>query len=402
MIALPLVLASLVTAAQLDVRAEVRGGRAPVAAGRRPEAVFASVLQPQAALILRSHVSESSIYYAPRLFFGQPNAIDLERPLLLHVAGARHEQRESRVLRWGAQAETTLGEVDYTALQQLVGPTQTALPVLSEVLTAAGEASTTWRATRRLTLEGRAIAAHRRPLGDQPVPPPPADGVAPTPAPTLAVQTTATAEPALTYAVTRRDDLVLRPGATIYSFEGVLDVLVAHPRVLWRHRVARDATLLIGGGVAVIEPLGQRADALDRLSPLGETTLEGVVARGGGLTLAARLRADVHWEVNPVLATGLQVGSATAGLSLAVRDEWTVAPLATFATSVTSAPLPGQPDETVVSGELPVRYRFSDELALELGGRYVHRTTHLAAQRHPARGREVWGYALLVTTFRSR
>jgi hypothetical protein len=56
------------------------------------------------------------------------------------------------------------------------------------------------------------------------------------------------------------------------------------------------------------------------------------------------------------------------------------------------------PDETMVLVEVPIRYRWSTQLDVEFGARYVERAPNLAAADFAWHNRELWAFLTLLTT----
>src|SRR5882757_9106245 len=131
------VAALFLISAQVEVEAtatsESRAGQAPIVAGTESRAFVAQVLRPVVELHLRERGVTLRLAYGPRIFWETPRPIDASGPLVLHTAILRLEARASRTVIFTATAEGSLGQPDYTALPQLLGMTQGALPRIARV-----------------------------------------------------------------------------------------------------------------------------------------------------------------------------------------------------------------------------------------------------------------------------
>jgi hypothetical protein len=109
--------------------------------------------------------------------------------------------------------------------------------------------------------------------------------------------------------------------------------------------------------------------------------------------------------VDPILQVAGPRGSVMARVSLLLSPFWTCGAEAGFATSLSSKPLQFANstailDETLAYASLPVRYRASDELVVEFGGRWLDRAPHLAAPNFAFHQRQLWFYVTLYGTTR--
>jgi hypothetical protein len=381
---------------QVGARAEVQGGQAPLLAGQASESTARSTLQPEAGLALRWRLGQSRLHYGPRLTYRAPNPAGTDDALVMHLLGAEHESRLARGVRAFGEASSSFGDVDYATLSQSLEQSQSTLPAVTRLWTIGGGAAVEVRAIRRWTLQTRLGATHQRPLDD--------GATAPAAGATLSRSTNVELSETARHALTRRDDLTLRLGASDQRLSSGLHVLAIEPGVGWQRRLSRAQTLELGGGVVVVHALGlpAGAGAPEVVSPVATAALGSRHRPGRGLLVDTSVSLGATWFLDPVLVTGLTRGVASASISATYRTNLTVAASAQVATTVSRAPLPGEPDETLVRAELPVRYRVSPHLAVEVGGRYSDRGRHLLASELGMHQRELWLYAQLVASASTR
>ncbi len=379
---------------QVGARAEVRGGEAPPLAGQAPEGTARSTLEPEAGLQVRTHGSRFRLHYGPRLTFRAPALPGSEQPLLLHVLGAEAESRLSRGVRALGDAQTSFGDVDYASLGQTLGTSQGALPTITRLLTVGGGATVEVREVQRWILQSRLAATHQRPL----------DSGTPMTGATLQDSTFIEASQSARHRLTRRNDLTLRASASDQRLSSGLDVLALSPEVSWQARLSRAHTLDVGGGVVFARAISRPAGAgqPDVASPVLHAALQSRTRPARGLALESEIGAAATWFLDPVLVTSLTRGTVGARVAATFRRDLSVSASAQLATSLTQNPLPGEPDETVLRAELPVRYRISPSLTVEVGGRYSDRGRHLLASSIGLHQRELWAYAQLIATTTTR
>jgi len=95
----------------------------------------------------------------------------------------------------------------------------------------------------------------------------------------------------------------------------------------------------------------------------------------------------------------LHRAASTIQLAAVMPPDWSVRLDASFSTSLSRRPIAGDPDETVFTAALPLRYWESPDVYLELGGRWAERAPHLAAEAFRLHRREIWIYAAVGGTF---
>src|SRR5690242_3071202 len=105
---------SAVVEAAAGAEGEVAAGRAPIELDGPEENSVTFTLVPGAALRVRSAASSVTLTYTPRIFYRVPNALEVDRPLVLHQVALDHSQSFSRRLSWATTGNFSIGEIDYT------------------------------------------------------------------------------------------------------------------------------------------------------------------------------------------------------------------------------------------------------------------------------------------------
>jgi hypothetical protein len=397
---------------------EARGGQAPLLPGEAPRAAVASVVTPAAMLELDNPGTTFQLQYRPRLFWRYPNISDETRPLVWHTLEATFIDRLSHTLEWRARGSGSVGELDYSALRTIVGPGQSALPQVTRYLQSEAGTQVLWQPSRAWRLDQTLSGLYRRPLDSTalpavtPAPGLPTDGAPPPPP-------EATAAPAAeaphfvlpreavvdwlaraAYSVTARGQLVLFEDLSYHDLSTGMRILAFIPALGWRQTFGSMHALTALGGAAITPQLhaGRTgAPAPSLVSPVGDlawdTRAEGALDDRG---FELHLELAVDWYLDPVLERGSPRGRALASVGRPIGRDWLVRLDGGFATELTAEPYPGEPDQTVVSAAVPVRYRVSPQLAVEAGVRYSNRGPHLAAPDFKLHQREIWGFVSIT------
>jgi hypothetical protein len=328
----------------------------------------------------------------------------------------------SKRSRWQLGLRGTYGEEDYTSLsQQFVS--QPALPNALTVLLIEGNGEVAWRATRRTDLALQFLALHRRTLDTQTALSP-SDG---TTAPGLALptQTTASISPGVRHRLTRHG--TVEALATIMdtnvgnapqgaSGVGPLNLLSFQPQVGLRQQIGRRHQLHAAAGLnyAIALRRPDQSQSFPPILPLLQVDLTSILQRSHDVQWRSTVGAATNAFADPVLGTEVLRATAQARLDVEVGTNWGVGALGIFATDITGplrpAGAPGvagaaplAPDETLVSAEIPFRYRRPDQLVIELGARFAQRAPHLQSPSFAWRpnSREVWLFFSASTMPRS-
>jgi hypothetical protein len=400
------VLGALLFLAAVDVDAgavlEVRGGRAPVIPGAQPRAAALSVLTPVVGMELSGHAMVVRLQYAPRLSWVYSKDLHDNRPFVLHNGELSTTIRPGGGAVVIARANAETGEADYTALSQVLGRTQSMLPEITGFTVFAAGLNYTQPVARTWQLEMVFDAVYRKPILSKPrvtiIDPLPPDPDPPPVAPGDAIsqQTELSFMPGVSHGVTSRDTLSLRTAFTYAAVSTGLKVISVAPQAGWRHLLTRTDWIRGVVGVAYAPQIaGMRSAENTTLSPIADFAWLSRLYSAHAMTITQTVVAGISWYLDPVIASSGTRGMAGYTLAMAFLPDWSVGAEALFATSLRAKPLPGEPDETIVSGSLPVRYRISRNLFVEFGGRISDRAPHFEAANFEFHQLELWAYGMV-------
>jgi hypothetical protein len=413
---------------QFDVggRFESRVGQAPTGVAENSDGNTVPAQQGQALLIATptlsfrylSDVDELRAVSFTRALW-RPQPLLHARPLFLETLELSEIGRLSARSRWRLNLRGAYGEEDYTTLsQQFVGqPTlPSALTVL--LLNADGEAS--WRATRRTEVTLQALAIYRRTVDTQ-SPLTPSTGTA-APGFIFPPQATLSLAPGVRHLLSRRTTVEALVavmdtdiGATTQGSTetGRLNVFSIQPQVGIRQQLSPSHQLHVAAGVAYAVALRRSngSQSWPPFLPLVQLDLTSYLRRSRDMQWRSTLGAATNAFADPVLGTEVLRGTAQARLDVDVGPNWGVSALAVFATDITGplqaigsqqagqGPPALAPDETVVSAEIPVHYRWPNQFLVEVGGRFSQRAPHLRSPTFAWRetSRELWMFLSLST-----
>ena len=330
------------------------------------------------------------------------------RPLFLELLEATHSRRLTKRCNWQLNIRGSYGEQDYSSLQQQL-PNQPSLPTATTMLMIDATASISWRGSRRMALNLRLGAMHRRSFDTQTV----TNVTAGTETiPMLPTQTTVTAGPGLTYALSSRSTVeasaaiadtdskgFLLPAGQI----GMLNMLSIQPQVGIRTDLTQGHRLHLAGGFAYAIALRQSTNqSLLPIYPLLNVGLESILQRTRTIVVRSSLGTGTAIFVDPVLGGVFLRGVVQASVD-AQLGAWSVGARGAFATDISgrlSAVGNVFPDETAVSAEIPVRYRSSRHMIIEFGGRYTERAPALGTAGFSWHNRELWMFLNLTAASR--
>ncbi len=374
----------------------------------QPQVVVAAT--PLLSLRWLDGVDDLRVESASRILW-RPEPLPDSRPLFLETLEATHTRHPSRRSRLRLNFLASYGEQDYTSLQQQLS-NQPALPLATTMLMLDATGGASWRSSRRTTLDIQLGAMYRRAFDTSTL----VNGTAGSSAstvPTLPTQYTLTAAPGLAFALTRRssvDAVVSVIDTDSQEVElasgqpGDLNVLLIQPQVGIREELTGRQQLHLAAGFSYAVTL-RRTDIANLTwypAPLLQIDLISVLQRTRTAVVRSTLGAGTTEFVDPVLGAVVSRGLAQAGVD-AQLGLWSVGARCAFATDLSrTLPTIGNvfPDETAVSAEIPVRYRTSRHLVVELGGRYTERAPHLGAPGFAWHNRELWLYLNLTASSR--
>jgi hypothetical protein len=394
-----------VFAYQASLASEARAGETPLVPGAIPQAFAAEILTPRLDIELRNPGLIFAAWYGPRIFWQDPNPSTSSEPLVLHAFGLTLDSRPSRDVALTAAAEGSIGQPDYTALSQALGPVQGTLPVVSEVATVDGHARIVDKLTDRWQVSLGALVSHWQ-----------WEDVEGTSVPgAITGQTTVIGEPAATFRLTPRDALELGAPVGWFWYSNGTGAFSVAPAVTWRRRLDRRTDLNLRLGLSYAHLLGssppgsiplQGTNETSAVSPIGSAELLLHFAQRDELALLGRAFAGVDFYLDPVLGTGVTRGSAAVELIVVQVPSWMTTLRGEFATALQSVPaLPGEippvpPDETAFSISLNVRRRVTENFYAELGGRWADRGPTLDTPDFHFHQRQLWVDLSLVGTTR--
>ncbi len=405
-------LSAAVVEAAAGADGEVAVGRAPVDVDGDEEDSLTFTLVPGAGLRLRSSSTSLLLSYTPRIFYRLPNALGVDRPLVLHQVGLGHTQELSSRLDWSNNVQLSLGELDYTASSIVFDPGVTSVirSSVAEVVRVEGSSGLDFQLSRRVNLGWDVSAEYTTSLdGAAPLasidPAPTVDGTVQGP-PILgnAVPTSAqlTAESSLSYALDQHSRLATSAEVTYQWFPDTGRYLLLSPDVSWETAINRRTTLGASAGLAYVITLeaARGGNTSDAIGGTGSFQLGSVLYSSGRATLSTGLSASLDWFFDPIAGTSQPRAGVEAGADLTLGRDWLIAPNAAFYTVLSGAstqlgddeeaPLdmegsvPGVlaqdvPDATLFRAELPIRYSVSRMLSLRAGGRAALRGQALSA-----------------------
>jgi len=428
-------------------RLETRAGEAPsftTAQGTQFQVIASAI--PMLSVRRLDEVSDLTVSEATRIFWRPEPLLD-QRPLFLETLDLNHLLRPSKRSSWHLTLRTSYGEEDYTALAQQL-PTQPTLPQRLTLFSANGSATGTWRASRRGTLFFQLDGLHRRPLDSQTTT---GNG-----AEILPTETFASASPGARYQLSRRtlveilaavadtdvsgisspspangqtlDTGFSTPNSSPTGPTGHLNVFTVQPQVSISEALTRYQRLRVTvgltyaralrqtsiGALKPVYPLGSASrpslasqasiGALKPVYPLVQLDLDSLLDRSrGGAVWRSTLSTGTMWYMDPVIGAAVWRGFLQGGINAEVGRAWAAGARVAFGTDLTRLPESAGPvlDETVISLELPVRYRASNRLLAEFGVSFTERGPYLDSHFGWRRdSRELWLFLNLnaVTT----
>jgi hypothetical protein len=420
---------------QLSLTEETRVGESPIVPGTNPEGFVAEVVTPLVGLELRRPTLTAQAFYSLRLYWQDPTPVvatstraltpDLvsriqgraisettrSGALVLHSLGFTVHARPARPFFFEVAGTGSIGSPDYTALPQVLGPNQSALPPVVSLATGLVHASSILQVAPRweLTLAAELFAWKWLDVPDD------LGASAQMAGQTLVTsQTQVTVLPGVAYILTPRDDLGLGAALGEVWFSDGLAIATVTPEVDWKRRLTQRNNLkLILGltfahteavGLDVKDPLAPSGSAA---SPIGSFQLSSRLLGKDGITLQSDVTGGVDYYVDPVLGTALPRAEAAIGATMIAVPTWMIILQGSFATAlktppaltVVGQPLTILPDETVFSVSLSGRRRISENFFAELGGLYADRGPVLSTPDFRFHQRQLWiNFALTATT----
>ena len=403
------------------VSAEARAGETPVRPGDPSTKVVMGILAPGVSGSLAGPEASVRLGYVVRLAsVGPDSGLPATAPLdfhvaVLHVLDLQASARASRTLTLTATGASSIGEPDYAALAGILGPTPTGtLPAVQKIVAVSGHLGARYLASPRweLALAGEAARYHSY-GGTVAAAVNGGGGMVPLfVAPPLPDQTMLRALPSASAHLSRRSDLLLVGELDRVSSSGSLavpggafDFVVASTELGWRTHLSRLGDLRVLGGVAHgwrSGTGGSTSGSGPSWSPIGGVEIGSWLPGQDEPRLRGLFSTSVDYFVDPFLGAAGPRSTTSLALGLLFQPDTTAALEAIFSTVIRSQPLAGNPDETVVALQLPIRHRLSDTLFIEGGVRGSDRGPNFSAPSFAFHQRELWVYLRLTATTRSR
>jgi hypothetical protein len=420
---------------QLSLTEETRAGETPIVPGANPVGFVAEVVTPLVGLELRRPTFTAQVFYSLRLYWQDPTpviatssealtpdvlsrvqpraATETTRSgaLVLHSAGLTLRARPARTVSLEVAGSGSIGSPDYTALPQVLGNNQSALPPVVKLATGVVQATALVAVAPRwqLTLSGELF--HWQWLD---VPSDLGANAQATGQTLVTSQTQVTVLPGVAYILTPRDSLGFGTALSEVWFSDGLAIATVTPEVDWKRRLTVRNNLRLTLGLTFAHTQAVGTDVKDPLapdgsaaSPIGSFQLSSRIVRSEGVTVQTDVNGGVDYYVDPVLGTALPRAEGAIRATMMAVPTWMVILEASFATALKTPPrleVAGQPvsilpDETVFSISLSGRRRISENFFAELGGLYADRGPVLSTPDYRFHQRQIWiNFALTGTT----
>ncbi len=425
---------------QVSATSETRVGVAPIIPGADPRWFIAEVVTPLLGLELHRPTFTLQLFYGVRLFWEDPSPIStsstellgpdpvtrirrVERtsisdfgPLVLHSAGLSLDGRPSRTVDVVAGANGSIGSPDYTALPQVLGTVQGALPPIVSIASGTALARIRYTGARRWELDLAGQVFHTQWL-DVPESPSTVPGQTSVGGQTFVTsETLASVEPGATYVLTPRDGLGLISAFGEATYSDGAAIVTVTPAVVWKRRLTHRENLRLTLGVTYARSVGNPPGVMSpfgssgaEASPIGSFQFTSRILRRENVAIIADATGGVDFYFDPVLGTALPRGSASAGLVAISVPHWMINLRGDFATALKTPPLqpivvgqapPIPIDETAFSISLAARRRVSENMFAEIGILWADRGPVLTTPDFHFHQRQLWVHISLMATTR--
>ena len=383
--------------------AELRGGRAPVVIDAEPEPSMLMVLIPNVDFRLRMRRRGVLMFgYAPRFVLRVPNILGVRRPLVLHQLSLLYDVSLSRRWDFSGAVTSSVGELDYTANNLVLGTMQGTTPSDAVLQYAVVEANQTFtaRASSVDTFIFGPAFAYRTPIGedaqlvDDPLP----EQVAMI----MPEQLSGSLVAGYTRSVSSRDDISVQVTPGVMSFRPGALFATVDARLAWSRQLASRLRSRLDGGVFTVRVIDERDDpfgARSRVLPVGNAGLTGRLLSRARVRLEGDVTAGINGFFDVLRGTVQPRVGGSAQLAAEMPPRWRAGVLVSFFTSANSNPqtvvdgdLPLL-DETVLFAQTPVTYMIDERMFFEFGTIITARGPHLSVEDFSfANQLELWGY----------
>lgn len=414
--------AANVVEAAVGADGEVAAGRAPVDITGPEENSLTFTLVPGAGLQLRSSTQRLALSYTPRIFYRLPNALNVDRPLLLHQVAAAQQLELDRRTTWTNTAQLSVGEVDYTATGVVFDPRVSSVvrTSVADIFRVEAQSGLRRDLSRRVRLSLDLYGEYTTPTGDSPAVAPVDPGMPPAgePPPDLGVVGDAIPESAqistrvaLGYEMSRYDSLTAAGDVTYQWFPDTGRYLMLAPDVSWDTRLDQRTSLGVSAGIAYVVALEVTpgTDDSNSFGGTGSFRISSVVYKSRNLTATTNAGASLDWFFDPLAGTSQPRAGVDVGTNIEIGRDWLIGPNASFYTlllggqdsprvdtdgdGVPDIDANFRSDATILRAEIPVRYALTPFASINFGvraalrGRELNREDFRLGEQY-----EVWAF----------
>jgi hypothetical protein len=424
--------AASVFEAGVGADSEVAAGRAPVDFAGAPKDSASFTVVPGAGVRRRSAQSTLTLSYTPRIYYRGPNALSVDRPLVLHQAALNHTWDAAHDISWSSTAQVSIGQLDYTAAGVVFDETISSAvrSSITDLFRATGTTGLRFGFGPRLSLNIDNSVEYTTTLDDTSVIPVPGTAVVGAqPGSGSSVFGTVipdsfqvSTHPALGYLIGRDTHVGTSVDVTYQWFKDTARYLLISPDLYWDAKFGTRTTISLAGGVSYLHVLDAVAGQELESSVGGNAHVDvsTVVYRGEGTTATYGLDASLEYFFDPISGTSTPRAGATTRMLFEFGRQWTAEPIAAFYTvlkttryvlisggvPVVTDPndpnaLPPQDvvanDATLVRLELPITYQASEAVGLSFGVRSNLRSRPLSDPAFKLNEQsEVWAFVGLT------
>jgi len=425
---------STVVEGAIGVDGEVAAGRAPLDYDEPATNALTFTVVPGIGARLRGADSALTLSYTPRIFYRLPNALEIDRPLVLHQVALDHVAEVGARLSWASSAQLSVGQIDYTAAGVVYDPTLSTgvRSSITDILRAVGQTGFKYELSRHVRLNLDASAEYTHTLdAAQVVPTPEAVAAGLDPALTQgALQTFGSVQPdsfqlsttpTLSYAVGRGHRIGASFDVTYQWFKQTARYLLLSPDISWEAQLSARSKLALAAGVAYVSTLEAYLpqDDQNTWGGTGSVDFESVVYRGSGTTVTTAFNTSLEWFFDPISGTSQPRAGVEAGSVVEMGRKWLFSPEVSFYTLLRQTILRygtidengmvvidptreiAKPDATLLRVELPLRYLITPDVNLAFGGRAALRGPALASSDFGFDQVEVWAFLGLTVRMAS-
>jgi hypothetical protein len=347
----------------VGVRAETRAGLVPVSPEVASQGALDLELKPNLGLRLDNRALHLQLLYEPRILARVPN--QLGQVLVFHSAMMEHALRLDDQDQWTSSVAFGTGDIDYGAAAFLFGGgTASSLPDSAIVgyTEIRGQSQLAVQASRRVRLQTTARGSFNQPNQGN-------EG--------LFEETGRVGGMFETIvSLDRRTRLVPSFDGEWVGFGGGSSYFYVAPMLGVRRQLNHrtEAGLSLGTSITV----SNQNDP--QVYPVGMLDTVVRVVRDDAVGVDARAAVGAEMFADPVRATLEPRIVGTLASTVNIPNNWSAGIVGRFATNPENNPTPAfQEYDTVIAVDVPVRYQFEPNLAVEFGGRFSARAPHLSA-----------------------